>query len=489
MNRAVRAVSALAAALVALPGCPSREVSQVELGQERQESEQIPIEPVRDVDILFVIDNSDSMAEEQASLVENFPRFIGKLEGIDGGLPNIQIAVISTDMGGAPSAYGGCDGANGDDGTLQSDFVGSNAACSDGTVSLDPGATFLRDVEDPDQPDARIRNYSGMLDDSANLAQVFACMAELGIEGCGFEQPLEAMRRALEKDTGFLRPNAYLAVIFITDEDDCSAFDNAMFTPRETPALGQPDSFRCFEFGVQCNPDVARSEGDKYDCVPREDSPFMHGVDEYVSFLKGIKDPSQIIVAGIVGVDPDNGPVSVFTEERVGDDGSEPATFHVLSPACETQDGAGAVIGKAAPAVRLGYFFDQFGQNSTTTTICDQDLTDALDVIGNLLAARIGDPFCLTADVDLDHDPANGLQYDCQVSDVQPPTTADALPTETPVQECDAARSKLPCWTIELNEATCANEGGVPPYQYLVVERGDEVAPPNTEVVLRCALK
>ena len=53
----------------------------------------------RDLDILFVIDNSGSMAEQQASLAANFPRMIDVLEQLDGGLPNLHIGVTTSDMG------------------------------------------------------------------------------------------------------------------------------------------------------------------------------------------------------------------------------------------------------------------------------------------------------------------------------------------------------------------------------------------------------
>ncbi|WP_428261916.1 hypothetical protein [Haliangium sp.] len=485
MRHIASVLIASTASVALLAGCPSREVSKVEVEQQKQEPKVIPVETVRDVDILFVIDDSESMGEEQASLIKNFPGFIAKLQSIQGGLPNIHIAIASTDMG-AQSGITGCDSGDGDNGELQADFVGTDPACSDMTVSLDGNEPFISDIEDEDNPGTRIRNYSGMLNDDENLAKVFSCMAQLGLEGCGFEQPLESMRRALEKDSGFLRPNAFLAIIFISDEDDCSTYDKAMFETRETPALGQPDSFRCFEFGVQCNPDDARSEGDKYECVPRVDSPFMYNVDEYVDFVKGLKgDPSQVIVAGIIGIDPEDGPVNVFTEDRRGPNDTEPKIFHVLKPACVTESmDTGDIIGNAAPAVRLKYFLEQFPGRNSITTICDEDLTDALDLVGSLLAKVLDNPFCLTVDVDLDE--ADGLQYDCQVSDVLPPVTTGGPPDETPLEHCNGDQSNLPCWHIEVNEEGCTNVG--PPFQELVVERGDQTVSPATQVVVKCAV-
>src|SRR5262245_30025985 len=52
-----------------------------------------------DIDILFVIDNSQSMTPEQQLLVANFPVFINVLKTLPAGLPNVHIAVTTSDMG------------------------------------------------------------------------------------------------------------------------------------------------------------------------------------------------------------------------------------------------------------------------------------------------------------------------------------------------------------------------------------------------------
>lgn len=316
------------------------------------------------IDILFVIDDSGSMAEEQASLAANFNRFVTVLNQIEGGLPDIHIGVVSTNMGAGGFQISGCEGA-GDNGVLHNAPQGACEAPTD---------RYIVDVSDG--VGGRIVNYAG-----GDLAATFSCIAQLGIAGCGFEQPLEAMRKALDGsngiNAGFLRAEAFLAVVIITDEDDCSAADGGLYNTdpgldAADSALGFLSSFRCFEFGVQCSPDSPRTPGAKSDCVPRADSQFMDDVTEYADFLKGLKDnPSNIIVAGIIG---NPAPVSVFEDE------GEPR----LQASCSS--GAG----EAAPAVRLQAFLDQFPQRSTATTICDEDLSDALTVVADLLAEVVG---------------------------------------------------------------------------------------------------
>ena len=134
------------------------------------------------IDVLFVIDNSLSMAEEQQTLIENFPKMIEALTPADGIVPDLHIGVVSTDVGVGMHGARHCD-ATGDEGRLQNRRrrVDCNA----------PSDPFIKDYAGTRRE--RLTNYEG-----ADLSATFACIAELGTDGCGFEQPLESMRRALD---------------------------------------------------------------------------------------------------------------------------------------------------------------------------------------------------------------------------------------------------------------------------------------------------
>jgi hypothetical protein len=113
----------------------------------------------------------------------------------------------------------------------------------------------------------RTQNYTG------NLADVFTCLATaVGVSGCGFEHQLQATRLALNPqrltdgtdinmaNVGFVRNKAYLAIILITDEDDCSApvADAGNYGPNNDNMFLQrlPDetaSMRCAMRGSLCN--------------------------------------------------------------------------------------------------------------------------------------------------------------------------------------------------------------------------------------------
>ena len=91
-----------------------------------------------------------------------------------------------------------------------------------------------------------------------------------------------------------------------TDEDDCSVADPTFFgDPNATVAspLGPRTSFRCHEFGVQCDDDPEpRAFGVRTGCRSREDSPFMPSVASYVRFLVALKPaPGQVAVTAMFG--------------------------------------------------------------------------------------------------------------------------------------------------------------------------------------------
>ena len=85
----------------------------------------------------------------------------------------------------------------------------------------------------------------------------------MGTSGCGFEHQLASAAVSLgfrgttpAANVGFLRPDAFLAVAFITNEDDCSAppdtrsYDITSVTGQASP-LG-PSLFRCNQLGHLC---------------------------------------------------------------------------------------------------------------------------------------------------------------------------------------------------------------------------------------------
>lgn len=389
----------------------------------------------RDLDILFVVDNSPSMWEQQASLAANFPRMMDVLEQLDGGLPNVHIGVTTSDVGttatngtAAPQigsiGNGGCIDA-GDNGALQ-------------TSDALAGAPFISDIALPDG--SRARNYTGALRD------VFGEIAQVGAMGCGFEQHLHAMSRAFTNpaNAGFLRPSANLAVVIVADEDDCSVADAALLAPGDNGPVGPLTSFRCTRFGVTCDPDDMTTPGVKTDCAPRTIAPLVSDIQPFIYQLLEIKggDPRAVMVSGIVG------PPEPFEVGILPITGQSQLA---LLPSCVFAGSAGPE--EAAPAVRLAAFLDAFPGRSQLTSICNADLSTALTQIGASAKKLVGDP-CLDAPNLADASPEPGLQPACEVFDVR-----DSAPdAKVPLAACGAGGAD--CFEIMADPKACPSAPG-----------------------------
>jgi hypothetical protein len=353
--------------------------------QGKVETNLVPAIPKKDVDILFVIDNSGSMAEEQTSLRANFGKFMDVLSTIQGGAPNMHIGVTTSNLGQSAT-----------DGTAGGAFgAGCTGAGDNGALRTTPEVSGRFIIDEETAGGARNRNYSG------TLADAFSSLANVGTNGCGIEQHLGAVQRSLSSTTnaGFLRPDAKLAVIFIADEDDCSLAHKALF---EGTTDGTEVNFRCTREGIECDGGSDLSvPGARTNCEPKIDSSYLSEVDSYVDYVRGLKQfpKDDIIVAGIVG-DPD--PVEITTDS---------AGKSVLKPSCNYSGQF------AYPAVRTNSFLSQFEQ-TTRQTICKADLSDAIVEVAALLKNSI-DPRCFQGDV-MDVDPARpGIQGECTATDMQ----------------------------------------------------------------------
>lgn len=450
---------AAAAALGLCAGaCANRPISSVDPTPSAESLTDVTLDVVRDFDILFVVDNSLSMAREQASLAANFPRLVQALDHPVTGLPSLHIGVVTTDMGGGESCAPNLDAG---------DMVG--AGCGGLTEP------FIRDIANDDG--TRTTNYTG------TLADTFACMADVGTGGCGFEQPFEAMRRALENNpanAGFLREHAFLAVIFVTDEDDCSARDDSLFDSEYVGLdhpLGPRESFRCFEFGVTCEGGDLRSPGAKENCAPDEDSAYLHKVGPYVDFLYGLKQfPQQVFVGAI------SGSLSPVIVEHLTDPnpptGVTPVQVARVKPSCENGNA------DAVPPIRINSLLQAFPGRQTLTSICDEDLTAAVDAIGKALGEQF-DP-CIKSDlIDINPDTPE-LDLSCSVSELQLYGTKQQ--TERLLGQCDnpsapESSTTLPCYLLQEQAQCSAHPTGLALH---VAYPPGYTIPPGTHAVARC---
>lgn len=163
-------------------------------------------------DILFVIDNSDSMAEEQAGIARELPAFIDQLNQGGGVEQDFRVGVITTSVY-QNALVGGR--------TYYQDYPEQSGRlqpvpdeAADGGVVLGSGTERMLDASDP------------------SLVDKFARLIHQGTGGSGQETPFEAVRLATGPlaqvpivsggNGGFLRDGARLLVVVVSDEDDCS---------------------------------------------------------------------------------------------------------------------------------------------------------------------------------------------------------------------------------------------------------------------------
>lgn len=384
------------------------------------EGARLPINIQPKADVLFVIDNSSSTLEEQASLKANFNTFISILDSLD-PKPDLNIAVISTDVGMDDPV---CPG-DGDNGMFH---MPSNCGVTDNYIR--------REVTNGNIT----TNFTGTLD------AAFQCAASVGATGCGIEQPLEAMKRALAPsdagvmahNAGFLREDALLGVVFITDEDDCSASDRSSILAAADATV----NLQCAKAAYECDTSATTdwtAVGTNIGCELKEQSNALFDIDGYIDSLRAVKEghaESTLVVASIAGQVADD--VGVRTNG---------AGNLEVAPSCSFTDMAGQ-LNEARPPLRMNKFISSFAKN-TEQTLCTEDLGPAIQQIAELLAGGISDG-CVPQGVD-----ATECVAEFEAED----------PTETfSIPQCSSpanAAGEAPCWYFDNAAQGCdASEAG-----------------------------
>ncbi|MEE2645335.1 MAG: hypothetical protein VYD19_10415 [Myxococcota bacterium] len=401
-------LSLLVFTLVACNDHPVEPLDQVLSAVSRQEN-RLPAKTK--LDFLFVIDDSGSMCEEQESLAQNFQTFSNFLFRELQGAADYRIAVVSTDLGSAedpsqdaarfvykkPPPQVICQVST-PMGPMNQSRETDTADCP-----ADGGLSPIISAEELENECAG----SGESCVQEALERRFRCMATRGTEGFIHEKGLEAMRKALscqgpnaelfspcceypgtaeafynpacrlqagEQEPLFLRPDATLVVIIISDENDCS-------TPADFPQLSSRRICRpggTEDLDGDFIPDIYRTEcgAQALECYRSECSPetinegnslspngpvackrqrcdinygegnaceYRHGdltdVDEYRRFLQGLKARplDQLLVATIVAPRnflPSGQEIRYLGGSPVDDRCSDPTFQDLLTETC-----------------------------------------------------------------------------------------------------------------------------------------------------------
>lgn len=262
------------------------------------------------MDILFVIDDSGSMSEEQSNLISNFPLFVEVLDNYrtEAGNPlDYRLGVTTT----------------GRDITTVISFNVPGVPFPPMTIAeTGPNGALL-------QPSECSMSRRWIESADPDVAGTFSCVANVGTGGSSVEMPLLMTQRALTDrvsdgtNAGFIRNDALLAVIMLTDENDCSRPEDLVEISLDLAggAAGAADA---------CDPNGAT-------IIPTA---------QFLSALDSVKgERGRWAAAVIAGPGP----------------GSCSSSF-----------------GDAAEATRLREFVDGAGDNVVFSSICDGDLAGSL---------------------------------------------------------------------------------------------------------------
>lgn len=271
MRRAFPLAGVCTSASLIVSACMTRPVTSTEPHTSNLYVSPITNQVIDKIDLLFMIDNSQSMGDKQALLAKAVPQLVNRLvvprcvnttgevrartspiencpEGFGAefrAVKDIHVAVITSSLGahGAAKAIAGCGGA----------APANDRALLLPKVRTTPSLASYADsgflAWDPDQKLTPPGDK-----DAAHLGRQFAEMVKgAGEDGCGFEASLESWYRflidpepplslsldangrtisgpvdteLLAQRAAFLRADSLVSIVMLTDENDCSIRDD-----------------------------------------------------------------------------------------------------------------------------------------------------------------------------------------------------------------------------------------------------------------------
>lgn len=183
------------------------------------------------VDVLYVIDNSPSMYDEQKTLIQNFGTFTQEMQAALQNVEDYHIGVITTDNYATEGFFDDSTPVVNDSEPLCK-FLGGMVVESQAGLCT-PFASGLRYITQQD-----------------DLASKFACVADVGEDGDSDERVGDALIGALSPannapgacNEGFSRPDALLIVVILTDENDSSDASVQEWYDAVVGAVGKPEN-------------------------------------------------------------------------------------------------------------------------------------------------------------------------------------------------------------------------------------------------------
>jgi len=380
------------------------------------------------LDVLFVIDNSGQMGEPQFQVAQTMPQFETLLAGLS---LDVQVMFTTTDNGNPlctpfePAGYQPAHGAP--IATSCSERIesftglGTNpeevpevclGTCPMASAPIgDPFVAFGGpDVSNVDG------DGDGVFDETT--AHALSCLAPMGINGCGYEQPLESMLQALNPDAQwnvgarpFMRDDAMLAIVHVTNETDCSVLNFDIMMDESFQEI-DPDTFEpgpssaiCWNAGMACKgPDAG---GNYSDCQP-VDLDALYPISRYLEYLVDELRENQgkeVVMLQIVGVPSSGVGDLVYRRWRHGEypegdilpeefaegvDADDKNFDFGIGPGCTQPSDMGYIQAVAPGRLRevcegLDVSDDLAGTRCCIESVCDDNYTGAIACLGGLI--------------------------------------------------------------------------------------------------------
>jgi hypothetical protein len=349
----------------------------------------VPPTPKTKVDVLFMIDDSFTQPI-QIELRNRFPQLIKALDdaAVAGHPASYHFGVVTSDLGSGTNTSACRPGGDGGKLSVGSP-AGTNSPANCAGFTLGGGVHFI----DYDQIN-QTNNIGGGL----SVPDAFNCIANVGDSGCGFQHSLESVYRALHdnvmENTLFLRPDALLVVLFLTDEDDCSAPPDTDLFEASPATYGTLHSFRCTKYGITCSDPpgpLADSEAGPFTtCRPltMAEGGKLYDVQRYIDFftkpaaMGGVKvNPADVILAAIAAPPV---PVTVRVTAPCADQVNT-ASCPILQHSCVA---ASNPLFFGDPAVRIAAVVSA-ARNRQQTSMCDTDYSSAIDQLAQQIIGQL----------------------------------------------------------------------------------------------------
>ena len=322
------------------------------------------------VDVVFVVDNSGSMAGEQLQLAQSFQTFAQVLEEKFGDTFHVAVVTVGMESMACPPC----------DATITKSCI--NETFENGRFQDRRGhVTWLGDTPEFDfVQDNNCRVVTNSNADCFYDAAQERGIALVGVNGCGYERGLAPLKPALSilqnsYNAGFLRDDATLAVIVISDEDDCGEVGDVY---ELTADGGNICYFAAKGVGPEPgNPDytpITHHPGDP-EQRPYQLTPVKEYYDFLVNEVKGGR-RGMVKFAAIVGVKDPADPTTTTIEYEWGT-----RNRWEIIDACATPGCTGPYC-FAEPGTRYIKLAQMFGENGYVASICQNDFSHTMEKLG-----------------------------------------------------------------------------------------------------------